>query len=111
MSSAAARDKALVDKVAYGLVEGGKVNTEALMLFYAEMGNREWKSVINSNPTGEINLDDFAHAEFCSAVIRSILVKQLEYNLINGGLPDRYRAGILLYDHWRIEKSFPATRN
>lgn len=33
-------DKALVVAVAYGLVEGEKVNTEALMLFYTDTGNR-----------------------------------------------------------------------
>jgi hypothetical protein len=87
------------------------MNTRELMLFYADMENREWELLISSKPPSEINPEDFAHVEFCAAVRRCMIMQSLARNLISNRPDRRYWAGLRLYEYWAIEKSFPHSRN
>jgi hypothetical protein len=80
---------------------------EELILFYTRQGNEEWKTIIDNKPHDQISPDGFAHCEFCSAVVRSMIVKQMECNLISNDSANRYWAGVRLYEHWAIERMFP----
>lgn len=82
------------------------MNIEELMLFYINMENREWEAIINSRPLDKINKDDFAHGEFCSAVRRHIIIKQLTQNLSSKHSGNQYWAGLGLYEYQEIEKLF-----
>lgn len=88
----------------FGIVEGDKVDTEAMMLFYTEMENREWEFIINSKLSSEINPEDLAHIEFCSAVRRHMIIQSLIRNLTSNYSGNRYWAGTQLYNYWRISK-------
>lgn len=94
-----------------GIMERDKVDTEALMLFYTVAEKREWESVINSKPPGEINPEDFAHAEFCAAVRRHTITQSLARNLTSNHPECRYWAGLKMYEYWAIKKLFPCNRN
>lgn len=106
MPSAVTWDQGLVGAV--NSLVGGMMDeiTETLILFYQIASNDEWKRIMGSKPPDEILPDDFAHCEFCTAVVRTIFLKLLQATLENKCSASRYWSAIRLYDYWRIEKKF-----
>jgi hypothetical protein len=83
---------------------------ENLISFYTDEQKKEWDHVISKWPN-EILPSDFAHGEFCAAVVRSILLNRLRGNLASDIQAERLWAGVRLYEYWSIEKLFPFNRN
>lgn len=78
-----------------------------LIVFYQTAGNREWQRLLNDNGPFGIEPDDFAHAEFCLAVVRSILIASLQLDLEkNPDQGQRFRAAVRIDEYWHIEKKF-----
>jgi hypothetical protein len=82
-----------------------------LMRFYAIEGTKEWKAVLGNKSPSEVDPQDFAHAEFCTAANRYMLFQILKRNLTSERAENRYWAGLRLYQYWEINSKLLADWN